>query len=471
MTVQKYHKTPYHLWNPDTDMDAFLEFLGVGPTVIVRGEGAYVFNDHGKRFINGTSSVWNVAVGHGRQELVTAAAEQMTALAFSGCWFQTHPRAMELAAKLVEITPRQYQRVYLGTNGTEAIETALKLVRQYHRQSTAPSDHGRYKIISLRGSYHGHSYGSLSTSGLTHDEEKFGPLVPGFAQIDPPYCYRCPFHQESYPACGLACAQALESTIQSEGPETVAGFILEPIMGDFSVVGPPDEYYHIVGDICRRYGLLFIADEVTTGFGRAGKLFVSEDWDPQPDILCLGKGISSGYLPLSAMLTTEAVYKRFLGAENSFVHGSTHSGHPVCAAVGLANIDIILRENLPANAARVGAHLKAGLETLMAERPIIGDVRGKGLMIGIELVKDRVTKEPLSDTETFDIVLNCTALGLIVSYRTNALRLLPPLIIDEGIADEIVSIIRQATDRRVLNQLAVKSRLVPELARSRLDRV
>ena len=262
----------------------------------------------------------------------------MRELAYASLFRQAHPKAIELAAKLVDITSGRYQHVYLATNGSEAIETALKMARQYHRQSPDPGDHGRFKVISLRGSYHGVSYGAISTSGVDTDAAKYGPLVPGFIQVEPPYCYRCPYGKDGYPECGIVYARAVEDAIFAEGAETVAAFIMEPIMGVFGVVGPPEEYYRLVGEICRRHGVLLIADEGTTGFGRTGKLFAAGAWDPAPDILCLAKAISSGYLPLGATLATEDIYDRFEGEGNQFEHGSTASGHPVCAAVGLVNI-------------------------------------------------------------------------------------------------------------------------------------
>jgi len=458
----------YHQWNPFTVMDEFLKIKDFGPVTIVRGEGPYVYNARGTRFINGFSCLWNVAIGHGREELVEAAAEQMRELAFASSFRQTHPRAMELASKLVEITDGRYQHVYLGTNGSEAVETALKMARQYHRQSPNEADRGRYKIVSLRYCYHGVSYGVTSTSGLESDESKFGPLLPGFVQIEPPYCYRCPYGKSGYPECGLACAKTLDEKIRAEGPETVAAFVLEPIMGAYGIIAPPVEYYRVVGEICRKHGVLFIADEVTTGFGRTGKLFVSEDWNPAPDILCLAKAISSGYLPLAATLATEAVYRRFLGDGNQFEHGSTASGHPVCAAVGLKNIEILIGEGLPENAAAVGERLIDRLRELSDRRPQIGEVRGRGLMIGIELVTDRAAKEPMSDKATFDVVLDLATLGLLVYYRRNVLGLLPPLIIDNGIADEIVDAIDKSLDTGIKATVARKARLAKEFAASKL---
>lgn len=468
MAIKKYHGIPYHLWNPFTAMEEFLPFLGFGPSVITRGKGPYVYNDRGKRYINGFSSLWNVALGHGREELVEAATKQMRELAYASCVRQVHPRAIELAAKLVDITSNKYGRVYLATNGSEAVETAIKMARQYHQQSPTNQDKSRFKIISLQNSYHGISYGALSTSGLKSDKDNFGPLVPGFLQIDTPNCYRCPFDKNSYPECGLVCGHALEKIIESEGPETIAAFIMEPVMGVFGIISPPDEYYHLVGEICRRFSVLFIVDEVTTGFGRTGKLFASENWDPAPDILCLGKGISSGYLPLAATLATEAVYQRFAGKGNQFEHGATASGHPVCAAVGLANINIILEENITENAAKVGSYLKTKLEKLIDRHKIIGDVRGRGMMIGIELVKNRETKESINYKRTFNIVVDASTLGLILYFNRNILALFPTLTIDKDIADEIVEIIDRVLDTSVSASIARTARLVKEFAASQI---
>jgi putrescine aminotransferase len=468
VVAKKYKGIPYHLWNPYTEMDSFISFLGWGPTIITRGEGHYIYNDRGQRYINSNSCTWNFSIGYGREEIIEAAIRQMRELPFSSCWRQVHPRAIELAAKLVQITSGNFAHVYLGSNGSEAVETAIKLARQYHRQSRDAKDRGRFKVISLRGSYHGCAYGTVTLSGSDDYKAKFGPLVPGFIQIEPPYCYRCPYQKDGYPDCGLACAQALEETILSEGPENVAAFILEPVMGEFGVVTPPEEYYRQVGETCKQYGLLFIADEVTTGFGRTGKLFVSQDWKPQPDILCLGKAISGGYLPLAATLTTKAIYRRFLGKENFFMHGSTNSGHPVCAAVGLAAIDIILREKLPENSARVGMYLKSRLSALMDSHPIIGEVRGSGMMIAIDLTKDRKTKECFTSDEINNFLLDVIGRGMLLSYSDWGLSLFPPLNIDEEIADQIVEIMDKALHTGAIAELSRKARLLKEFAISKI---
>jgi adenosylmethionine-8-amino-7-oxononanoate aminotransferase len=239
-------------------------------------------------------------------------------------------------------------------------------------------------------------------------------------------------------------------------------------MGDYSVVYPPQAYYTRVGEICHRYGLLFIVDEVTTGFGRTGKLFASAAWDPRPDILCLGKMISGGYVPLSATLATEDVYGRFQGAENYFRHGSTHSGHPVSAAVGLAAVAIIVEEKLPENAARIGRYLQTQLDVLMAKHEIIGDVRGQGLMLALELVQDRHSKEPLSEEQTLDLGLDAIMRGMWFSISKNNFRFMPPLIIDEAFADRMVEILDAALGTGFTAGVGRKARLAKEFMRAKL---
>jgi putrescine aminotransferase len=442
MKPKKFHGIPYHIWNPATPMNRYMQFFGIGPTTLVRGEGNYIYNQRGKRYLSANSCTWNFALGFGREKIIQAVNDQMKELAFSTLWGSAHPRAIELAAKLVEITGGHYQHVMLGSNGSEAVETSLKLSRQYHRQSPNPNDHGRYKIISLHESYHGLSYGTISTTGKQTQNERFGPLVPGFLQIEPPYCYRCPYEKTGYPECGLVCAKALEDVIDAEGKETIAAFILEPVMGEYGVIFGPDEYYKVVGDICAKNGILFIADEVTTGFGRTGKLFASQDWHPRPDILCLGKIISGGYVPLAATLTTDAIFNRFLDEDKYFVHGSTNSGHPVACAAGLAAIDIILQENLVENAANLGEYFKTELEKLKSKHENIGDVRVKGTMLALELVKNRQTKEPLSPDEIFSYVMDIVERGVLISL--DGLRFFPALNLTQEQAATIVKTLDQS---------------------------
>ncbi len=466
MSDNHSQKKGCHFWNPYTPMDQLMSFMGFGPTVLVRGEGNYIFNRYGKRYLNANSCTWNFALGYGREEIIEAANRQMRELAFSNCWGSVHPRAMELSTRLVEITSGNYAHVYLGANGSEVVETALKMARQYFKQSPLPTERGRYKFISLRGSYHGLGFGAISASGHDQYEEKYGPLLPGFVKIEPPYCYRCPYGKSGYPECKLACAQGLRTAVEQEGPETVAGFLMEPILGEMGVIIPPVEYYQAVGAICREYGLLLIVDEVTTGFGRTGVLFASQDWAIQPDLLCLGKIISGGYAPLSALLATETIYQHFLGKGRHFISGSTHSGHPLSATIGLAAIDLIMKENLVENAARVGAYLKAGLLELQKRHEIIGDVRCQGLMVAIELVKDRQTKEPFNEDEIFDFVLDVVERGVLISLDN--LRFMPPLTITEENADTILKVLDDALHTGFVAEIDRKARLVRGFVASKL---
>ncbi|MDF2988060.1 MAG: amino acid adenylation domain protein [Eubacterium sp.] len=466
MSTDMFDGIPYRLWNPFTDMDEFLKYLDFGPSVIVKGEGPYIYNKHGQKYINAASSLWNVAVGHGREEIVQAAAKQMRELSYSSCFRQTHPRAIELASKLVDLTMGHYGNVYLASNGSEAIEAAIKMTRQYFRQSQKESEKGKYKIISVKGSYHGVSLGALSTSGEESDIEKYGPLVPGFLHIKPPYCYRCPYGRSGYPECSMECACELEKVILEERPESCAAFILEPVMGVYGIIPPPVEYYQKVGEICKKYGMLLIADEVTTGFGRTGELFASMSWMYKPDILCVGKGISSGYLPLAATLATPEIYERFRGGNASFSHGSTASGHPVCAAAGLANIDIILREKLVENSKKIGGYLKSRLDEIAQRRDVIGDVRGRGLMIGMELVEDKTLKTPIDTQKIKRIILDCYNMGVFVYIAPNlrTLGLFPPLIIDEKIADDIADALDKAFKTGITAKIGWTSRFIKNVA-------
>jgi adenosylmethionine-8-amino-7-oxononanoate aminotransferase len=464
MKSRKSEGIRYHLWNAYTEMETFEEFLGLGPSIITRGEGCYLYNQRGQRYINANSCIWNFPLGYGREEIVDAASRQMRELPFSSCWQKAHPRAMELAAKLVEITSGNFAHAMLGSSGTEAVEAALKISRQYHRQSPDGKDRRRFKIISLRGSYHGFAYGAATLPGSADYEAKFGPMVPGIVSIGPPYCYRCPYQKESYPDCGLSCAQELEKTILAEDPLTVAAFIMEPVMGELGAVAPPDEYCRRVGEICKRYGLLFIADEVTTGFGRTGRLFASQDWSHQPDILCLGKAISGGYLPLSATLVTDEIFQRFIGMDRYFTHGSTDSGQPVCAAVGLKAIEIILREKLPERAAELGAYLKSSLVSLMDSHPMIGDVRGIGLMLAIEFTKDRKAKEPLTQAECLDVWLDILLRGLDVGFSDRGIILMPPFVIERKLVDEMVDLLDKALHMGPLASLDRTARQAKEFA-------
>lgn len=458
----------YHLWNPFTDLEEFLPYKDVGPMTIVRGEGPFVYNEAGKKFINASGSLWNVAVGHGREELADIAFEQMKKLCYSSCFRQTHPKACELADCLCALTGNYYDKAYLGSNGSEAVETALKLTRQFFRQSKAEEKRGKYKILSFKGCYHGVSYGAIGLSGDEINEKLYAPLPGGLLQVEPPYSYHGAYGTKDQAECELKCLEEIQRVIEREGPDTMAAFIAEPVMGERGIITISDSFFDTLMELLDRYDMLMIADEVTTGFGRTGELFATDRWRKRPDILCLGKGISSGYLPVSAVLATKEVYENFKGEDHYFQHGSTSSGNPVCSAVALGNIDIILRENLVENSRKTGEYLMGKIKSLMEERPVLGEVRGRGLMIGMELVKDRVSREPLSESEMFEIVADCASLGVIVYYNRNVIALFPPLIITKDIADHIYSALKTALDTGQKEEILKKKRLLKELVTSKL---
>ncbi|MFH0861289.1 MAG: aspartate aminotransferase family protein [Candidatus Altiarchaeota archaeon] len=442
------HGDPYALWNPFADMDYFTESLGRDFGLMVEGRGCFVRDDSGSEYIDCGESFGAMLLGYGREELVQAASEQMRRLPFFPIYSMPNYPALEFANKLSDLAPGKLEKVLLTHSGSESVEAALKIARQYFRQSPEIQDRNRHKFISLERSYHGSFFGSMSATGMKPGYGVYGPLVPGFVNIQPPYCYRCPFGKE-YPGCDVECALQLESAINSEGPETVAGFILEPILNVGGIIVPPDEYFRIVSETVKKYGILLILDEVMTGFGRTGSMFAAEHWSLEPDIMALGKGISSGYLPLGACIATSDVFSRFTGdPELKLLHGTTASGHPVCSAVGLKNIQIIEDEGLVENSKTVGSYMFKRLNELKEQHGIIGDVRGKGSMIGLELVHDRKTKKPFSDAQTFGLARFCYHLGLLVNCFQNVIRLYPPLVFTQDLADRSIEIINVALSEK-----------------------
>ena len=433
----------YHLWHPFTNMNTFFG----ESTVFVEGSGVRIKDEKGNEYINAMSSLWNVHCGLGRQEIIDAVSAQLSKLAFMSITRAANQPAIELADKLAEMAPDNLSKVFFATTGSAAIETAIKMIRQYSKLRGA--EH-KYRFISLEHSYHGVSMGALSASGVKDMQEPFEPLLPGFLHIPPPYCYRCAF-DETYPDCELQCAGELEKTIQNEGPDRIGAFILEPVMAFAGGIIPPDEYFPRVREICNTYDVKLIFDEISTGFGRLGTMFAADHWSVSPDIMALSKGINSGYLPLGATLCTEEIYGAFLDESSKdarwswagrgiFAHGSTTDGHPACCASALANIGIIEREHLPENAASVGAHLLSLLREF--ERySFVGEVRGLGLLISLELVEDKQTRVPLSSDALFLISTRLLKSGLLAYSMGNCITLFPPLIFTKEDADETCRIL------------------------------
>ena len=379
------------------------------------------------------SSLLNVHCGLGRREIIDAVSRQLSELSYSTIERITHPAAVELSNTLTEITPENLTRVFYTNSGSEAVETAIKVVRQYSKlKGTA----GKYKIIALEQGYHGVSMGALSASGIESIREPYEPLLGGFVHIPPAYCYRCSFGK-NYPDCDLECAGYLEEKILEEGPETIGGFLLEPVMGVSGVIVPPHEYFQKIESICRKYDVLLMFDEIITGFGRIGTMFAADHFCVKPDIMALSKGINSGYLPFGATMITGDIYNTFLRAkarEGVFSHGSTTNGHPACCASASANINIILKEKLHENAREIGAYLLSKIQKYL-EYSIVGQIRGIGLLMAVELVQDKKSKNPLTSQQMDLIAGRLLKSGLYTYYFKNNLFIAPPLIFTREEAD------------------------------------
>jgi adenosylmethionine-8-amino-7-oxononanoate aminotransferase len=367
--------------------------------IIERGEGCYVWDVNGKKYLDGLSGLFVVQAGHGRRELAQAAAAQAEQLAFFPVWSYAHPQAIELASRLASLTPGDLNRVFFTTGGGEAVESAWKLARQYFRSI---GQHGRYKVISRNIAYHGTPMGALSITGIPALKAAFEPLVPGAFHAANTDRYRCRFCALQ-PACTLDCAASIEDLIVAEGPESVAAVFLEPVQNAGGCFPPPAGYFQEVRRICDKYGVLLVSDEVICAFGRLGYMFGCERYGYVPDIITIAKGLTSGYSPIGAMIASDKLIEPFLEGSTAFLHGFTFAGHPVSAAVAMANLDIFEREDL---LGRVRAHegeFRSTLESL-SDLPIVGEVRGDGYFYGIELVKDRDTRETFSDEESEELL-------------------------------------------------------------------
>jgi adenosylmethionine-8-amino-7-oxononanoate aminotransferase len=419
--------------------------------VIVSAKDSTIVDANGKEYLDAMAGLWCVNVGYGRAELATVAAEQMQALAYYPHTAMNVPAA-GLADRINGLMGGD-NHVYFVNSGSEANEAGFKFARQYmkHEHPGQP----RYKTIGRYFAYHGTTLGTLSAGGMGERKTKFEPLSGNdFVHVAPPYCYRCPFGL-TYPSCELACVKNLETTILGEGPDSVAEVIVEPVMSGVGVSVPPDEYLPAVAEICRKYEILLHVDEVINGFGRTGKMFGYEHWGVTPDIVAIAKGISSAYLPIAATVIKNHVFRSFYGepsANRQVQQVNTYGGHPAAAAVALRNIEIILEERLAERAADTGRYLLDGLKTLM-HHPWVGDVRGKGLLVGVELVTDRATKEPVSVPVIQGLIDFCRDQGVIVGRSvagrrySNTVTLAPPLVLTRHEADRIVEVLDRAIGR------------------------
>jgi putrescine---pyruvate transaminase len=380
-----------HLLHPMTHPGTVRE---APPDIIVRGDGSWIWDVDGHRLIDGVGGLWCANLGFGRREIRDAIVAQLDELPFYNTFRgANHPRAIELSQRLVNLMePDGVGAVHFSSGGSDAVDSALKLARQYWK---VLGQRDRTKFISLRQGYHGVHFGGASVNGNTPFRRAYEPLLPGCFHVDTPWLYRNPYTQDPE-QLGKICAELLEREIVFQSPDTVAAFIAEPVQGAGGVIVPPPNYWPLVREICDRHGVLLIADEVVTGFGRTGHMFGTRLWGVKADLWCLAKGISSGYVPLGATAVSARVMQAFKGADpvlGTINHGYTYGAHPVAAAAALATLDIIESEDIPARAAREGRYFLERLHAMKRFR-IVGDVRGVGLMAGIELVADQRTRAP-----------------------------------------------------------------------------
>ncbi|ASU82316.1 aspartate aminotransferase family protein [Nocardiopsis gilva YIM 90087] len=432
-----------HLWMHFTEMAAYAD---TDVPVITHGEGAYVYGADGRRRLDGLAGLFVSQVGHGRTEIAEAIADQAKRLAYFPIWTYAHPTAIELAERLAALAPGDLNRVFFTTSGSEAVESAWKLARQYFKAIGQPT---RHKVISRRIAYHGTSLGALSITGVQALKTQFEPLVPSTVQVPNTNIYRAPVHGDDPEAFGRWAADQIEEAIVQNDPATVAAVYLEPVQNSGGCFPPPPGYFERVREICDRHGVLLVSDEVICAFGRVGAYFGAERFGYLPDMITFAKGATSGYVPLGGVIARERLMEPFQRKGAAFLHGITFAGHPVAAAAALANLDIFEKEKLPDHVRHNAPAFRATLEKLL-DLPIVGDVRGDGYFYGIELVKDKATKETFTGEEAtrllkgflspalFDAGLICRA----DDRGDPVIQLSPPLVCGQEHFDEIEQILR-----------------------------
>ena len=427
-----------HLWVHNTN---YLDLAKPGGMLVfAEGQGIRLKDTTGKSYIDAMSGLWVVNVGHGRKELAQVAAEQMAKVAYVNTFAYTTPVAIDLATKLAEITPDGIERFFFVNSGSEAVETAIKMAQQWHY---IRGDKKRTKIISRRGSYHGATNMAMSVNGSTYtNRAPFEPLSPNARFIPGINCYRCPY-EKTHPECNVFCARAYDDLINFEQPETIAAVIAEPISTANGNFVPWLEYWQTLRQICDKHGVLLIADEVINGFGRTGKWFGIDHYGVRPDIMTVAKGLSSGYAPIACTMTTREVADAFAAdKKNTFSHGITFGTHPVSCAIALRNVEILEAEGLVQNSADTGSYLLKQLGDMGSRHRIVGDVRGIGLMLQLELVKNRETKEPFTREDDMQSKVGDRLIERGLLCRAgSSISIAPPLITNREDADEIVDIL------------------------------
>lgn len=426
------------------------------PLIMAKADGVFYWDVHGKRYLDALSGIYVVSVGHNNRRVIDAIHKQLDTLHFSPPMHGTNPVAVQLANLLAEVAPGDLSAVKFQCGGSEVTEAAIKLARQYHKLTGNP---GKYKVIGRYQSWHGSTMGSLSASGLKSRKTVNEPLAPGFLHVFPPTCYRCPFGKQ-YRDCGITCANIVGDVIDMEDPATVAAVIVEPIGHTGGIIDPPEEYLPILRDVCTRNNVLLIFDEIITGIGRTGRMFAAETFGVTPDVICTGKGMSGGYVPVSAMICREPIADAFWGpiSENpGFVEGHTFEGNPISCAAGIAVLREIIERDLCANARTQGARLRAGFERLAKKYGVIGDIRGKGLFLGMEFVKNLATKERFAASTAFGVQVGKRALanGLLCRFDPHWLAFGPALIVTSEQIDEMVAILDKSIGE-VLEQVKVE---------------
>jgi adenosylmethionine-8-amino-7-oxononanoate aminotransferase len=425
---------------------------GITPTIITRGEGVHIWDSNGNKYIDGLSGLFVVQAGHGRAELAEAAAKQAESLAFFPLWSFATPPAIELAERLAGYTPGDLNRVFFTTGGGEAVESAWKLAKQYFKLTGKP---GKYKVMSRSIAYHGTPQGALAITGIPTFKAPFDPPTPGGFRVPNTNFYRAPEMFSSDPkAFGRYCADRIAEAIEFEGPDTVAAVFLEPVQNAGGCFPPPPGYFERVREICDEYDVLLVSDEVICAYGRIGSMFACNDFGYTPDIITCAKGLTSGYSPIGAMIASDRLFEPFNDGQTVFGHGYTFGGHPVSSAVALANLDIFEREGLNDRVKENAPAFRATLEKLL-DLPIVGDVRGEGYFYGIELVKDKATKETFDDDECerllrgfltpalFEAGLYCRA----DDRGDPVVQLAPPLISGQAEFDAIYDILSDVLGR------------------------
>ena len=430
-----------YVWHPFTQMQ---EWEREDPLIIEKGNGVYLYDIHGNKYLDGSSSIWVNLHGHRHRTLDTAIQEQLGNIAHSTLLGAASPPSIVLAKELVKIAPKGLTRVFYSDDGSTAVEVALKMAIQYWQQQN-PTQKRKKMFVRLDAAYHGDTMGSMSVGGLPLFHERFRPLLFSTIALDAPYCYRCPLHLR-FPSCQTACLDPLEDVL-TKRHEQIAGVIIEPMVQAVAgIITQPPGYLSHVRALCTKYNVLLIADEVATGFGRTGTMFACDHERVTPDLLCVAKGLTGGYLPLAATLATESMYEAFLGEpEKTFFHGHSYTGNALGCAAALANLEIFKKEKTLAQVRKKSRILQTLLKPL-AELPIVGNVRQCGLMAGIELVKNKETREPfpLSERMGYKVTAECRRHGLLIRPIGNIVVLVPPLAASERELRQIVNIVTKS---------------------------